>query len=75
MAKSSQSDQFVPVDPAVRAREFLEISKLLNHPGPVTQSKMDDWIRVSADRKEVFRCMFFGTIHWPNRSAAPAYHY
>jgi len=35
---------------------------------------MDDWIRVSADRKQVFRCMFFGTIRWPKtigRSSLP----
>ena len=52
-----------PINPAVRKREFESIAKLLEH--PLTQPRMDDWVRAAGDRHRVAENMFFGRIRWP----------
>lgn len=64
MRSDGQAGMPAPIDPAVRAREFERLAEML-HKHPLTQSHLNEWIRLSPDRHYVLQDMFFGSIRWP----------
>lgn len=58
------------LDPDVRQRELASLAGTFAH--PFTQASIDRWAAVSAERNNVLKDCFWGTIRWPRSLGRPA---